>query len=202
MPPYDGRELTWSNTPDERSNFIVTPLSMVRATVGERPRGPAARRLSDAPFSCKDSREESGGNSREKPFERAVLLCFGCFGHDSRARSCTRRDRSTTHHNFQRLAVAGRRQGPPDRRANLIGILRYPRLVPGHGSGHGADDAGQQPRLPRAALRRKQPPRESFPKASSIRRTGIAPSSLFPTHTRIATSGSTSTASTTRPKCG
>ena len=133
---------------------------MVRATAGEplADRQPADCRM--RPSRVRIPEKNPGEISREKPFERAVLLCFGCFGHDSRARSCTRRDRSTTHRNFQRLAVAGHRQGPPDRRTNLFGVIRYARLVSGDSSGHRSNDAGEQPRLPRAALRRKQSPRE------------------------------------------
>ncbi len=70
-------------------------------------------------------------------------------------------------------------------------------LVCGHGSRHGAHHAGEQPRLSRAALRRKQPARKHSREPGAHLVLVSHARSTCPRRTRASASGSTSTASTT-----
>ena len=101
------------------------------------------------------------------------------------------------------LAVAGCRQGA-GRRARKLSSPHFKakQVVRRDGAGHGADHAGESRTcIPSRCTARTTAPK-SFPTAFAALRTGTAPKSRSRRNMRASTSGSTSTASTTRRPSG
>ncbi len=125
-----------------------TPATIIRLTISRRARS-----------SIRHFKKVLGDKSIAETIGRLLISAMAHCSHRRDAwRRCKRAIGTARASGAgERLAAAGCGQGAAARRGGVVGGLQDSGLVHGHGSGNGADDAGEQSRLSRAAVWREQP---------------------------------------------